>query len=107
MLLLDDDDELPHQPSVLEASLVSSLAAEKLADIDDALIQASAVAWRKVARVVHDAMTSGRYDPWDEAALHLHVRRIDHLVSDGILEAQGNLRRPRWSEVRLHQRSAV
>jgi hypothetical protein len=107
MLLLDDDDELPDSPTPGEASLAASMGAARLAEIDGALARSARASWLKVARVVHDALESGQFDPRDDASLHLHVRRVSLLVAAGILEAKGDLRRPRWSEVRLHRRPAV
>ena len=54
----------------------------------------------KVARVVIDAIKAGRFST-DEERVQLYVRRTIALVSAGRLEAQGNLHRPRFSEVRL------
>jgi hypothetical protein len=54
----------------------------------------------QVARVVSDAMKAGAYSD-EESEFDLHVRRVIALVESIALEAQGNLRRPRLSEVRL------
>ena len=107
MLLLDDDDELPSTPAQGEASLTAKLSAEALERIDAALIHAARPSWLKVARIVYEAVEAGRFDPSDDGCLHLHVRRIIQLTHVGALEAQGNLRRPRWSEVRISNRAAV
>jgi hypothetical protein len=101
MLLLDDDDELPVQPTDAEHQLEAALGSAGLISIDEALLRHAALQWLKVARVVSDALNSCGHDPWDEATLHLHVRRMIHLVGSGVFESQGNLRKPRWSEVRL------
>jgi hypothetical protein len=101
MLLLDDDDELPSQPDEAETSLSGELGDAGLRAIDDALRKSARRSWLKVAHVVFDALKAGGLDPFDDASLHLYVRRVVSLVDSGSLEAQGNLHRPRWSEVRL------
>jgi hypothetical protein len=101
MLLLDDDDELPPQPNEAEARLSSELGDARLQAIDHAIRQSARPRWLKVARVVIDALKAGSFDTPDDATIHLHVRRLISLVEFGTLESQGNLRRPRWSEVRL------
>jgi hypothetical protein len=102
MLLLDDDDELPAQPTSAEQALEVGMGSSGLTAIDEALIRHATNRWSKVARVVSDALKYGGHDPWDEATLHLYVRRVIHLVESGVLESQGNLRKPRWSEIRLN-----
>jgi hypothetical protein len=101
VLLLDDDDALPHQPSSSEAALTARIGPEGLDAIDEALARHAARHWRKVARVVLDAVKASGSSLTDEPLVQLHVRRLMTLVERGVLESQGNLRRPRWSEVRL------
>jgi Protein of unknown function len=103
MLLLDDDDELPTLPNPSEAKLSVQVGEQGLRAIDAALVSHAKPSWLKVARVVHDALGSGGFVITDEV-VRLHVRRVAALVEVGSLEAQGNLRRPRFSEVRLPQR---
>ena len=100
MLLLDDDDELPGQPEAGEVELTARLSSHRLQEIDVTLVSHAKPTWLKVARVVHDALASGGFAV-DDDAVDLHTRRVAGLVASGKLEAQGNLRRPRWSEVRL------
>jgi len=95
-----DDWVLPTVASESERTLVASLGPAGLRTIDDALTKATQLRWLKVARVVSDAMKAGGY-AGDEPEFDLHVRRVIVLVESGALEAQGNLRRPRFSEVRL------
>jgi hypothetical protein len=100
MLLLDDDDELPAWPTEDETALVTSLGPTGLAAIDEAIVAATRSRWMKVAMVVHIAVESGGFSIGD-ALVDLHTRRVIALVEAGTLEAQGNLRRPRFSEIRL------
>jgi Protein of unknown function len=100
MLLLDDSDELPVSPTEGETELVNSLGPTGLAAIDAAIVGATRSRWMKVAMVVHVAIESGGFEI-DDASVDLHTRRVIALVDAGHLEAQGNLRRARFSEVRL------
>jgi len=100
MLLLDDDDELRVAPSDDEKLLAESLGPEGLRAIDDAIAQVVKQRWQKVAMVAIQAIKTGG-QATSEERVQLHVRRIIALVELGTLEAQGNLRRPRFSEVRL------
>jgi hypothetical protein len=101
VLLLDDDDELPSQPGDDEARLSAEIGDAGLRSIDNAIGKCARPAWLKVARVVLDAIKAGGFEISDDASIRLHVRRVITLVASGALEAKGNLRRPRWSEVRL------
>jgi hypothetical protein len=100
MLLLDDDDELPMLPEPSEATLVARLGSKGIEAIDAVLLGHTRRTWLKVARVVFDGLRAGGF-PADDDVVYLHVRRIAELVRTGQLESQGNLRRPRFSEVRL------
>ncbi len=107
MLLLDDDDELPESPHEEEAALAARLGAQGLAVIDQTLVRFTRTFWFKSARVVADAVQAGGFPVLDDAYVDLHVRRLVDLVRTGQLEAQGDLRKPRFSEVRLHRNVAV
>jgi hypothetical protein len=98
---LDDDDARPVQPEEDESRLAAKLGDDGLQAIDAAIQQHTRARWLKVARVIADALEAGGFDPSAEGAADLHLRRLMGLVDSGRIEAQGNLRRPRWSEVRL------
>lgn len=100
MLLLDDEDELPATPSEGEKLLGDSLGPAGLRAIDDAVRGVVRRDWRKVAMVAVQAIDAGGHTTAEDQ-VQLHVRRIIALVEAGVLESQGNLRRPRFSEVRL------
>jgi hypothetical protein len=100
MLLLDDDDQLPDAPTEAETLLAESLGAAGLLAIDEAIVNATPTRWLKVARIVVDAITAAGFST-EEAQVQLHVRRTIALVAAGRLDAQGNVQRPRFSEVRL------
>jgi hypothetical protein len=101
MLLLDDDDELPNLPDEGETNLQRQLGPEALRAIDAAIVANAGPQWLKVARVVHDVIKSQGL-PFEDAVVDLHVRRVIELVQSNRLEAQGNLRKPRWSEIRMY-----
>lgn len=107
MLLVDDDDALPALPDERETELTAQLRADGLNRIDENLRHHTHDHWLKVARVVADAVRDGGFSLTDENVVRLHVRRIGFLVESGALEAQGNLRQPRWSEVRTSRTPAV
>lgn len=100
VLLLDDDGELPDQPEEEESRLAAELGHDGLQAVDEALRQHTKGSWMKVARVVADAMNAGGFGLSEDGPVDLHVRRMIGLVDSGVIEAQGNVRRPRWSEVR-------
>jgi hypothetical protein len=101
VLLLDDDDELAETPSANEVAFAGALGPEQVAVIDERLLRQSANEQRKVARVIFDALDDGGFDAWDDGCLEFHARRVIALADAGRLEVFGNLRKPRWSEVRL------
>lgn len=95
-----DDWELPALASDSERELAESLGPAGLGSIDEAIEKAAQPRWLKVARVVSDAMKAGGYSGTNPE-FDLHVRRVIVLVEMGVLKAQGNLRRPLFSEVKL------
>ena len=101
MLLLDDDDELPAVPDQGETQLAAQLGPDGLRSVDATLRRQAKRSWLKVSGVVSDAMSAGGFPLSDDSRIALHVRRVIRLVDSGELEARGNLRRPRSSEVRL------
>jgi len=100
-MLFSDGENLPDSPSPGEAKLASVLGPEGIRVIDETLTRKARASWLKVARVVADALRENGYAAHDEDYVHLHVRRVIALVNSGDLQSQGDLRRPRWSEIRL------
>ena len=100
MLLLDDDDELPAEPDERERALTEELGEAALRAIDEALLAELGTSRYKVARIILGALERGGYPKMDDAYIDLHARRVIALVEAGSLVAFGNLRRPRFSEVR-------
>lgn len=99
-MLLFDADPLPAFPSPAETALADRLGPEGIREIDEAILHASAARFLKVARIVIDSLDAVGSSWRDEPTVHLHVRRVIALAKAGRLESQGDLHRPRWSEVR-------
>jgi hypothetical protein len=95
------DDELPEIPDSGEAEMTAKLGEAGLRAIDETLCGCAKTSWLKVARVVADALDAGGFHSFGDAPVDLHVRRIIELAHAGAIESRGNLRKPRWSEVRL------
>lgn len=71
-------------------------------EIDKAILSVSHPSWRKVAMIIGKAArVEGVGVPDDEAGHKIIASRIEALVALGRLTAQGNLKRWRFSEVRL------
>jgi len=91
----------PDPPLNLEQSLrVSKLSQEDLWDIDREILARSARSWRKVARVVGEAIGELSMRIPDVPDIY-YAQRVRHLVEVGKLESQGNLKFMRYGEVRL------
>ncbi len=101
MLLLDDDDELPPIAGETEAALAAKLGDAGIASIDAGILAHSQPFDQKVARIIHHALKAGGFSPWDDGCVELHARRVIALIDAGRLQARGNVRKPRWSEVCL------
>lgn len=90
------DDE---PPSEYERTVIAAVAAADIAMIDAALLAHVGANWRKVAMVVAQAMTDVR-GMFPEVPGVYYAQRVASLVERGLVEAVGNLRRMRFSEVR-------
>jgi Protein of unknown function len=82
-----------------QQALVSKLSSTELELIDGTLLSECASSWRKVARVVGATMSAvqGHLPGLPDV---YYGARLAELVQQGQLEAQGDLRRMRFSEVR-------
>jgi len=81
-------------------TLASKLGVKGLNKIDDAIVRCTNANWLKVARVIADAIKAGDFS-YTDATVDLHARRVMEVVASGALESQGNLKKPRFSEVRV------
>lgn len=95
--------QLPDEPDEDEAILTAQIGTVGLAKADATLLRWVSHRWAKVVRVVCDAIEDDDFDPTD-TLLSVYLRRLIALVDTGAVEAAGNLRRPRFSEVRLPER---
>jgi hypothetical protein len=68
---------------------------------DDLLIACTVEQWRKAARVVGEAFCQFLDGPFHQVGYFVLATRLRALTEAGRLESQGDLRRPRFSEVRL------
>ena len=69
--------------------------------IDEAILSVTVTSWRKVALVIGVAQkTLGNNLPQGDTGLDLIAKRIEALVQDGRLLAQGDIKKWRYSEVR-------
>lgn len=98
----ESDDQEPDGPlSTGQQARVEALSQCQVAATDEALVSAAAPQWQKVARLVAEAMTSNWPNKPSGIADVYYAQRVNRLVQKGILEARGDLRRMRFSEVRL------
>ena len=85
---------------VAQSMRVSKLTQEDLWDIDRELLTQSARSWRKVSRIVGQAIDKLSSRIPDVPDVY-YAQRVRRLVAVGELESQGNLEYMRHSEVRL------
>jgi hypothetical protein len=72
-------------------------------EIDQTLLSFCSKDWQKVAKIIGDTFKAfeGRRGHLDKGIADEVDARMEILVSTGQLEAQGNIRKWRYSEVRL------
>ena len=95
-----NEDDFDSSLTVEELRKIEQLSASEITEIDKTLLANAAPQWRKVARVVSASMIELKSRVVGIPDLY-YSQRVATLVSDGKLESQGNLRRMRFSEVRL------
>jgi hypothetical protein len=79
---------------------VAALTPDDIQAIDLALVTNTRAQWRKVAFVVGAAMDAYP-DRFHDVPDVFYAERVKALVSQGLLDSQGNLSRMRFSEIRL------
>lgn len=79
---------------------ISALTPLDVEAIDQAILSHCEAQWRKVAYVVVMAMNA-HPDTYLDIPDAYYATRVRELVAEGLIEAQGDLRRIRFSEVRL------
>lgn len=83
-----------------ELELVSRLSPAQVAQIDQEILANCSTHWRKVAMVVGTTMLQLKNRAVGIPDTY-YAQRVAKLVGEGKLEAQGNLQRMRFSEVRI------
>ena len=91
----DNDDDLDDE----DRAAIAALSVAEVAVIDRAILSALTSQWQKTALVVAHAMYAYP-ERFDDIPDVFYGQRLLQLASDGLLSAQGNLRRMRFSEVR-------
>ena len=70
-------------------------------EIDSAILQAVGERWTKIAMVIARVVDAVRHDLPEHEGYEIISRRIEALVHEGRLLAQGDTKNWRFSEVRL------
>ena len=94
----NEDQTNGHELSAEQRRRVSSLSPEDVVQIDASILASAKQRWRKLAMVIGRAMARTR---WDGVPDVYYQTRVQHLVSLGALESQGDLSEMGFSEVRL------
>ena len=98
-----DDQALDGPMNATQQARADALTPGQLEAIDRQILRSSDVQWRKVARIVADLMLNDWPGKPDGMADVFYAQRVARLVQQGQLESQGNLRRMRFSEVKLRR----
>jgi hypothetical protein len=94
-----DDDNLNVVLDDEDTKAIAALTTEDVAAIDEAIVSKLTHQWQKTASVI--AMSMYAYpDKYDDVPDVFYGKRILALAEQGALEANGNLRQWRFSEVR-------
>jgi hypothetical protein len=97
---MNAEDEIDSAPTAAELKIINKLTPDQIKRIDEVLLANTALEWSKVARVVGSAMLQmkGEYPGLPDV---YYSNRITELVAAGKLQSRGDLRRMRYSEVRI------
>jgi hypothetical protein len=88
--------------SAEQEKVIGALSQSQIDTVDRAILSNSVTHWRKVVRVVSSAMAQvGQTLPGVPDLFY--AERVRKLVERGALDAQGDLRRMRYSEVRKNE----
>lgn len=94
------DTREDREPSEKELDQIAKLSPEQIQAIDELILSIASDRFKKVALIVGTVKSQ-------QTGSILHFpdtffsRRIAHLVTEGLLEAKGDLKRMRYSEVKL------
>jgi hypothetical protein len=81
----------------------TGLASVPLSHFDGLLLSCTVAHWRKVARVIGEALVETWETGFDQVSDVVLAARVQTLAAEGRVESQGYLLRPRHSEIRLPQ----
>jgi len=97
-----DDIQLENDGPMSAAQLVivGKLTANEIEKIDKAILKNSSHQWRKVARVVGQTLLEFQSE-FPEVPDIFYSERVEFLVNSGALQSQGNLKKMRYSEIKL------
>lgn len=97
-----DDIQLENDGPMSEAqvAIVSKLTVSELEKIDKEILKNSSHQWRKVARVVGQTLLKLQTE-FPGVPDVFYSARIEFLVKSGALQSQGNLKKMRYSEIKL------
>jgi hypothetical protein len=96
----DNPNDLDEPLDSEELAAIAALTPEDIQAIDDALLNNASNHWSKVALIVGTAMYAYP-DRFLDIPDLFYGDRVKVLVSQGLLESQGNLSKMRFSEVRI------
>jgi hypothetical protein len=97
--MTSDDDDLNVVLDEDDTKAIAALAVEDVAAIDEAILSKLSTHWQKTALVVAISMYAYP-DKYEGIPDVFYGRRVLALAQQGLLEARGDLRKWRFSEVR-------
>lgn len=97
--MTSDDDDLNVVLDDVDAKAIAALTVEDVAAIDEAILSKLSSHWQKTALVIATSMYTYP-DRYDDIPDVFYGRRVVTLAQQGLLEASGDLRKWRFSEVR-------
>ena len=99
------NEEVEFELTEEDEKRLEALSCDELALIDGWLLKHATHQWQKTAMVVVDAIgESDRAEKLEDVSDLIFGLRVEHLVSQGSLIAQGNVRRMRSSEIKLGEK---
>jgi hypothetical protein len=86
-------------PTAEDLAIVASVSADVIAKLDKALLNAASNDWRKMARLVGNAMAEAK-PVVPDLSYSYYVYRLRDFVASGVLEFRGDLTIMRFCELR-------
>ena len=95
-----DDDDLNVRLDDEDTKAIAALTVDDVAAIDEAILSKLSSRWQKTAFVIATSMYASP-DRYEDIPDVFYGRRVVALAQQGLLEASGDLRKWRFSEVRV------